>query len=191
MLADRPRTRWAIEICALLAVVSGAVWASRRVETSFSTETPADPVPFQRTHLCTGPTRPLLVDPAPAVRETEQPAMIVATLRFSPERTTKVIDSDWHRRYRGEGEGPIETWTRMRNVNVPSLNDRLFEEVRPFLLVGDGFDLSRAVLIEVRAVVPGDAEAALERVRANPDVDHADVWTVQGHRGEAPSVEYD
>lgn len=94
---------------------------------------------------------------------------LFVVLRDEPEWTGVEEESDWARSYHMVWDGPIRTWTTMRKVRVPGLDHRMIESIEP---VGTEH---HAVFVRVRVVVPGDLEAALEWVRARPEVESASV----------------
>jgi hypothetical protein len=94
---------------------------------------------------------------------------LFVVLRDEPEWTGIDEESDWSKSYHMVWDGPIRTWTTMRTVRVPSLDHRMIESIEP---VGTEH---HAVYVHVRVVVPGDLEAALEWVRARPEVESASV----------------
>ncbi|MFN0248518.1 MAG: hypothetical protein ACKV2T_16620 [Kofleriaceae bacterium] len=95
-------------------------------------------------------------------------------LREAPEWTGVDIESDWAKTFRMVWDGPITSWTTMRQVRVPALDHRMIESIEPMVFLGETAD-ARTIRVKVRVVVPGDLEAALAWVAANPAVESARV----------------
>ncbi len=162
MLADRPRLRWAIEVSALLAIIAFAYFASPVTPTE-ELDAAAPP-----TVTATAPAA------SPSVHDT--PDTLIVHLHDVPEWTGIEDESDWAKSYRIVWDGPIRTWTTMRDIRVPSLNHRMIESIEPGReRCGLPSKNSRVIVVKVRVVVPGDLEAALEWVRSNPAVEQANV----------------
>lgn len=162
MLAVRTRLRWGIAISAILTL------AGLLASTSADVQQPAVPAPR--------------IDPTPQV-ESGRPSRcgrvtprssdtLFVVLHEAPEWTGVDEESDWAKSYRMVWDGPIQTWTTMRKVRVPSLDHRMIESIEPATSI---FSPGHAVFVRVRVVAPGDLEAALAWVRARPDVERASV----------------
>lgn len=98
------------------------------------------------------------------------PDTLHVVLHEVPEVTGQTIESDWAKSFRMVWDGPIQTWTTMRMVRVPALDHRMIDSIEP----SSETDV-RVLRVRVRVVVPGDLEAALAWIRANPAVRTAEV----------------
>jgi hypothetical protein len=98
-------------------------------------------------------------------------------LHEAPAWTGVDIESDWAKSFRMVWDGPITSWTTMRQVRVPGLDHRMLDSIEPIVMSGDtpGARDTRTIRVKVRVVVPGDLEAALAWVAANPAVESARV----------------
>jgi hypothetical protein len=96
---------------------------------------------------------------------------LTVVLHEAPEWTGVDVESDWAKSFRMVWDGPITSWTTMRQVRVPGLDHRMIESIEPIEATRD----ARAIRVKVRVVVPGDLEAALAWVAANPAVESARV----------------
>jgi hypothetical protein len=92
-------------------------------------------------------------------------------LHEAPAWTGVDIESEWAKSFRMVWDGPITSWTTMRQVRVPGLDHRMIESIEPIAATRE----ARTIRVKVRVVVPGDLEAALAWVAANPAVESARV----------------
>ncbi len=166
MLADGATGRWIATGILLFATV---VAFSARSDSSLTSE--RDSKPARDPKLEAGDT---IANRGTSHRRTDAAQVpsrdrLFVILREEPEWTGADEESDWSKSSRMVWDGPIQTWTTMRQVRVPSLNHRMIDSIEPVQ------PHTPEIFVMVRVVVPGDLEAALEWVRANPEVRYADV----------------
>ena len=160
MLADR------IRAFGIAGIVGASIvgFAGAAVVTRFANETPAA---HEATHMtCAAPQRPAIATPV----TTRSPDTLVVELRSAPEWTGVVEESDWAKSYHMAWNGPIRSWTTMRNIRVPSLDHRMIESIE----LADP-RVENRIRVRVRVVVSGDLEAARDWVASNPAVNAAAV----------------
>jgi hypothetical protein len=92
---------------------------------------------------------------------------LFVVMRDEVEWTGVVEESDWSKVCQITWDGPIRTWTTMRKVRVPSLDNRMIESIEP---VGTEHN---AIYVHLRVIVPGDVDAALAWIRSRPEVESA------------------
>lgn len=155
MLADRIRAFGIVGIVG--ASILGLAGAAVVTRSKVTRPTPTSP---------TETTRSVQRDEQPA----PSPDTLVVELRSAPEWTGVVVESDWAKSYRMAWNGPIRSWTTMRNIRVPSLDHRMIESIEPV-----DPQVENRIRVRVRVVVPGDLEAARDWVASNPAVNVAAV----------------
>ncbi len=163
MLADR------IRAFGIVGIVGASILglAGAAVVTRFTASEVTRPTPM----LSTETTRSVQRDEDERSQAAApSPDTLVVELRAAPEWTGVVVESDWAKSYRMAWNGPIRSWTTMRNIRVPSLDHRMIESIEP----ADP-QVENRIRVRVRVVVPGDLEAARDWVASNPAVNVAAV----------------